>query len=62
MKKLDDTIKRKDLIYKENEYRYDFQQYGTMRSFGKSIYIGKIKIGEAEMDQSNLLENMVEYN
>ena len=33
-----------------------------MRSFGKSIYIGKIKIGEAEMDQSNLLENMVEYN
>ena len=33
-----------------------------MRSFGDSIYTGKINIDEAEMDQSNLLEYMVKSN
>ena len=49
----------KDLIYKENKYKYDFQQYDTIRSFSESIYTGKINIDEAEMDQRNLLENLV---
>ena len=30
--------------------------------FGDSIYTGKINIDEAEMDQSNLLENIVKFN
>ena len=33
-----------------------------IRSFGESIYAGKINIHEAEMDQTNLLENMVKSN
>ena len=33
-----------------------------MRSFGDSIYTGKINIDETEMDQSNLLEYMVKSN
>ena len=41
---------------------YDFQQFETIRSFGVHIYTGKINIDEAEMDQSNLLENMVKSN
>ena len=41
---------------------YDFQQIETITSFGDSIYTGKINIDEAEMDQSNLLENMVTFN
>ena len=32
------------------------------RSFGDNIYTGTININEGEMDQSNLLENMVEFN
>ena len=32
------------------------------RPFGDYIYTGKISIDEAEMDQSNLLKNMVEFN
>ena len=43
-------------------YIYDFQQIETIRSFGDSIYTCKINIDEAEMDQSNLLGNMVEFN
>ena len=33
-----------------------------IRSFGECIYSGKINIYEAEMNQSNILENMVEFN
>ena len=33
-----------------------------IRFFGDSIYTGKINKDEAEMDQSNLLENVVEFN
>ena len=41
-------IKRKELIYKANKYKYDFQQYETIRSFGESIYAGKSTVDEAE--------------
>ena len=49
-------MKQKDLKYKAGKYKYDFQQYETIRSFGESIYSGKISIHEADMDQINLLE------
>ena len=38
------------------------QQFEAIRSFGDNIYTGKINIDEAEMDQKNLLENMMEFN
>ena len=40
----------------------NFEQFDKIRSFGDNIYTGKINIDEAEMDQTNLLENMVEFN
>ena len=49
-------------VYRANKYKYDFQQYKTIRSFGESIYTGKTNIDEAEMDQSNLLKNLIEFN
>ena len=62
MRKCEEKIKQKDLKYKANEYLYDFQQFKTIRSFADSIYTGKINIDQAEMDQTNLLENMVKFN
>ena len=47
-------------MYNANKYKKDFQQYETIRSFGESIYTGKINIDEAEMDQSDLLKNLME--
>ena len=44
------------------KYIYDFQQYETIRSFGESIYTHKASIVEAEENQSNLLESLVELN
>ena len=62
IKKWKDKIKRKDLKYETKICIYDFQQFETIKSFGDSIYTGKINRDESEMDQSNLLENMVEFN
>ena len=56
IKKWEVRIKQKELKYKAGKYKYDFQQYETIRSFGESIYSGKISIHEADMDQINLLE------
>ena len=42
-------------------YIYLFQQFEKTRSFGDSIYTGKINIDVAEIDQSNLLKNMIDY-
>ena len=62
MKKWREKIKRKDLKYETNNYVYDFQQFETTRYFGYNIYTGKFIIDEAEIDQNNLLESMVEFN
>ena len=37
-------------------YTYDLQQFETIRSFGDSIYTGKVNIEEAERDQRNFVK------
>ena len=54
--------KRKYLKYERSKYKYDFQQYETVRFFGKCIYAGKFNIRKAETNQTNLLENMIKCN
>ena len=54
--------KQKYLIYEGNRYKCEFQQYEIIRSFGEIVCTGKINIDETEMDQSNLLKKLVEFN
>ena len=61
-KKWEGKTRRKDLKYETKRYIYDCQQFETIRSFGNNIYTAKINIDEPKMDQSNLLENIVEFN
>ena len=62
IKRWEEKIERKDLEYETKKYIYDFKQYETIRSFGDNIYTGKFNIDEAEIDQSNLVKNIVEFN
>ena len=62
IKKWEDKIRRKDLKYESGKYKYDYQQYETMRSFGESFYSGKISIHEVDMDQTHLLEDMKKFH
>ena len=43
IKKWEEKIKPEDLKHKRKIYTYEFQQYETIRSFGESIYAGKIR-------------------
>ena len=62
IKKWENKVKRQDLKYHTNRYVYDFQQFQTTRSVGHSFYTSKISIDEAEMDQTNVLDNIVDFN
>ena len=55
-------IELKDLKYKATKYVHDFQPFETIKYFSGSIYTGKINTDEAEMDQTNQLENMIKLN
>ena len=58
----EEKVKRENLIYKANKYKYDFQQHETVRYFGESIYTGKVNTDKAEIDLSNLFRNLVELS
>ena len=62
IKEWEERIKRKDLKYETNRYKFYFRQFETRRSFGDSIYNGKISLDEVEMEQTNLLENIVDFS
>ena len=60
-RKWENKIKQNDLEYGTNRYIiyiyiyiYDFQNFETIRSFGDSIYAGKVNLDEEEIDQTNL--------
>ena len=55
-------IKWRDLKYEAGKYKFHFQQYKTIISFGESTYTDKINIDKAEIEQTNLLENMANFN
>ena len=55
-------IKWRDVKYKTNKYLYDFQKFETIRSFGDSIFTGKINIDEAEMDEANKAKFNINLN
>ena len=59
---LEKLINTNVLQEKLSRYKYDFQQFETIRYFGVSIYSGKISIDEAEMEQTKLLENIVDFS
>ena len=59
---MEEKIKGRNLKYEAAKYKYDFQQYETIRSFGESIYPSKISINKTEMCRTNLLENMVKFD
>ena len=62
IRKWEEKFARTDLKHKTNKYMYDFEKFETIKSFGDSFYTGKTSMDEAEMDKTNLLQNMVKFN
>ena len=59
---MQEQIDRKDLIYETIRYAFNFQQLETVRTFGDSIFHGKITLGETDKKQRKLLSTILEFN
>ena len=59
--KIEKNVDREMLVYKSSEYTYSFQNFQTIRTFGRDIYNGEITLKEAEEDQTSLLAKIINF-
>ena len=59
---MEGSIDKEKLIYKSNKYTYDFRNFQAIRIFGKDIYEGQITFEEGDEDQSDLLNEIKNFN
>ena len=56
------NVNRNNMIYYSSKEPFDFNVFKTRRSFGENIYNGKITLNEADQEQSDLLEYILNFN
>ena len=61
IKEIENSIDKEKLIYRSNKHTYDFRNFQTIRTFGKDIYEGEITFEEADEDQPNLLNSIIDF-
>ena len=50
------------MIYYSSKGLFDLKTFKTIRSSGQTIYSGKITINEADQDQADLVEYILNFN
>ena len=55
-------VNRNNMIYYSSKELFDFRIFKTIRSFGHDIYSNKITINEADQEQSDLVEYILNFN
>ena len=59
--KTEKAVGREELIYRVSEYTYSFQNFQTIKTFGRDIYSGKITLKDADEDQASLLVEIMNF-
>ena len=62
IKEYDKKVNRNNIIYYSSKEPFNFNVFKTIRSFGENIYSGKITINEANQEQADLLEYILNVN
>ena len=52
IKEIEKTVDREKLVYKASEYTYSFENFRTIRTFGRGIFEGEITLKVTEEYQS----------
>ena len=61
IKEIEKNIAREKLVYKTNKYTYSFENFQTIKTFGKNIYDGTITLEEANDYQTDLLAEIINF-
>ena len=59
--KIEKTVDREKLIYKLSEYTYSFQNFQTIKTFGRDIHCREITLKEADEGQASLLVETMNF-
>ena len=62
IKEYEKKVNRDNIIYYSRKEPFDFRMFKTIRSFGDDIYSSKITINEADQEQSDLVEYILNFN
>ena len=57
-----EKVNRNKMVYYSSKEPFDFRIFKTIRSFGDDIYSSKIKINEADREQADLVEYILNFN
>ena len=58
---MEKNLDREKLIYETNEYTYSFQNFQTIKSFGRDIYEGNIMLEQSNEYETNLLAEIMNF-
>ena len=58
---IEKTVDREKLVYRASKYTYSFQNFRTIRAFGRDIYNGEITLKEADEDQASLINEIMNF-
>ena len=61
IKEIEKMIDTEKLVYKTNEYIYSFENFETIKAFGKNIYDGTITLEEANDYQNDLVVKIMNF-
>ena len=58
---IEKALDREKLVYRASEYTNSFQNFRTIRAFGRDIYNGEITLKETDEDQATLLNEIMNF-
>ena len=61
IKEIEKNVDREKLVYETSEYIYSFENFQTIKTFGRDVYEGKITMEEADEHQTNLLVEIMNF-
>ena len=62
IEEIEKTFNREKLAYRAIKYTYDFRNFRTIRTFDRDIYESKTTLEEANIDRSNLVDSIRDFN
>ena len=62
IKEYEKKVSRDNMIYYSCKETFEFRMFQTIRSFGNNIYSSKITINKVDLEQSDLVEYILNFN